>query len=551
MNLDQLKNLLKTGTKDELFRHIFRNDLSSFIAKTFSTIDTGNKYLHNWHIDLIAEYLTECYKGNIKRLIINIPPRSLKSISVSVAFPAWILGHNPSERVIVASYSELLSLKHSTDCRLVVTSPWYKNAFPEFAISAKQNEKQKFATTKNGYRFATSVGGTLTGEGGNILIVDDPHNPQQIMSEKYRTKTIEWFKNTFSSRLNDKKKGVIIIVMQRLHENDLTGYLLKNSDEWHHLNLPAIATKNENISIGNFSATRKKGELLHSKREGESEIERAKSELGSFAFSAQYQQNPVIKTGGMIKPQWFKRHNLVFSYNKTPQRVWGDISGYKEECHPALVAGSVSKNSCHPELDSGSKASQTTTTKNPPTPLGGGARGGGKSTTATFTSITLSFDTSIKVGAKNDPTVCSVWGEIENNYYLLEIYREWLEYPDLKKHATELVKTWKADTILIEDKASGQSLIQDLKREIKEPIIAIKVTKDKITRLASVSALIEAGRVFLPTEAQWLADFEQEVYLFPNGEHDDQVDSMSQFLYWIKTKPAEIIKENRWRLRRL
>ena len=151
-----------------------------------------------------------------------------------------------------------------------------------------------------------------------------------------------------------------------------------------------------------------------------------------------------------------------------------------------------------------------------------------------FSRIFLSFDTAIKAGLKNDPTVCSVWGELEDNLYLLMIYREWLEYPELKKKAIEWNLKWNPECILIEDKASGQSLIQDLKKEIKTPIIPIKVSKDKITRLASVSPLFEAGKIFLPTEADWLVDYENELFSFPFTEHDDQVDSTSQFLQWYK-----------------
>ena len=151
-----------------------------------------------------------------------------------------------------------------------------------------------------------------------------------------------------------------------------------------------------------------------------------------------------------------------------------------------------------------------------------------------FSRIFLSFDTAIKAGLKNDPTVCSVWGEFNDNLYLLMIYREWLEYPELKKKAIEWNLKWNPECILIEDKASGQSLIQDLKKEIKTPIIPIKVSKDKITRLASVSPLFEAGKIFLPTEADWLVDYENELFSFPFAEHDDQVDSTSQFLQWYK-----------------
>ena len=151
-----------------------------------------------------------------------------------------------------------------------------------------------------------------------------------------------------------------------------------------------------------------------------------------------------------------------------------------------------------------------------------------------FSRIFLSFDTAIKAGLKNDPTVCSVWGELNDNLYLLMVYREWLEYPELKKKAIEWNLKWNPECILIEDKASGQSLIQDLKKEIKTPIIPIKVSKDKITRLASVSPLFEAGKIFLPTEADWLVDYENELFSFPFAEHDDQVDSTSQFLQWYK-----------------
>lgn len=200
-----------------------------------------------------------------------------------------------------------------------------------------------------------------------------------------------------------------------------------------------------------------------------------------------------------------------------------------------------------------------------------------------FSAIVLSFDTAIKAGDKNDPTVCTIWGvrsaddggesgysggcndRDENGndgeygkcgYYLLDIYRDWLEYPQLKKCARNLIDKWRADAILIEDKASGQSLIQDLKQEGHLGVIAIKVKLDKITRFASVSAIIEGGGVFLPQNSSWLADYQHELVTFPNGAHDDQVDSTSQFLEWIKGKPdikslssAPQSKNNRWRMR--
>ncbi len=225
--------------------------LSNFIAKTFNIINPGTKFLPNWHIDLIAHQLEEAYKGNIKRLIINMPPRSLKSLCVSVAWPAWLLGHDPSNRIMVASYSQILSIKHSLDCRKVINSSWYKENYPDTILAKDHNLKSKFITNDGGFRFSTSVMGTATGEGGNFLIVDDPHSSLQASSNHLRNKAIEWFEQTFISRIDDKKKGVIVIVMQRLHEDDLTGYLTsKKNSNWHLLKIPAIATQKAIISIG-------------------------------------------------------------------------------------------------------------------------------------------------------------------------------------------------------------------------------------------------------------------------------------------------------------
>ncbi|MDR0571385.1 MAG: phage terminase large subunit [Rickettsiales bacterium] len=449
----------------QLQREIYSNSLSYFTQRCFYTINYGVKYQHNWHVDAITSALEEAYKGNIKKLIINMPPRYLKSICVSVSFPAWVLGKNPEKRIIVASYSEKLSLKHSLDTRSIVGSDFFKNIFRDCIISDGQNEKYKFVTTKNGFRFATSVGGTLTGEGGDILIVDDPHNPQQVLSKTYREKVLDWFCNTFSSRLNDKKKGVIIVVMQRLHNEDLSGYLLKKGG-WIHLNLQAINEEEKIINLGNFTRILKQGEILFEAREGLEELEQIKNDMGIYNFNAQYQQKPLTTGNGMIKREW------LLKYNK--------------------------------DID--------------------------------FCCIYLSFDTAIKTGNNNDPTVCTVWGKFENNFYLICVVRKWLEYPELKREALKLMSVYNPSAVLIEDKVSGQSLIQDLKRETTYNIIPIKVSKDKITRFASITPFFESGRIFILENSVWVYDYEYELLSFPHGEHDDQVDSTSQFLNWIREK---------------
>ncbi len=446
---------------------ILRKDLGCFIAKTFATVNPGSQYLNNWHIELIASKLEQVYRGKIRRLVINMPPRSLKSICVSVAWPAWILGNSPNARIMAASYSSTLSTKHSVDTRLVMLSDWYKSVFPSTIISQDQNEKNKFTTTERGFRFATSVGGTATGEGADFLIVDDPLNPVQAASNIMRQNVIEWFSQTFSTRLNNKKKGAIIVVMQRLHVDDLTGYLLKKRG-WEVLSLPAIFDKSTTYSYCNNTKTTNIGEYLHHEREGKEEIELAKIELGSYGFSAQYQQSPILVKGGMVEKEWLKRFNL-------------------------------------PE-------NEIINTQN---------------------NIYQSWDTAIKSGNGNDYSVCTTWQEKDNAYYLLDLYQEKLEYPALKRTVTSLAQKYQPKAILIEDKASGQSLIQDLRITNKLPLIAIMPNSDKITRFARITPLFEAGIIFLPNSAKWLVDFEAQLLSFPNYSHDDIVDSISQFLNWI------------------
>lgn len=285
---------------------VLREDFCGFIGKSFSVVSPHQPYLHNWHIALIAEHLEAVRRGEISRLIINMPPRALKSICVSVAWPAWLLGHDPTMRIMAASYSQRLATKHSLDCRMVMQSRWYQQLFPQVKLAKDQNEKDKFMTRQCGMRMATSVGGTATGDGGHILIADDPINPLQAQAEREREQANEWFDHTFSTRLDDKQRGAIVVVMQRLHETDVSGHLLAKGG-WEHLCLPAVAEQTQRWHIGGRGFTRKCGSLLHAKRENKTLIERAKRDLGSAQFAAQYQQNPLPAEGGMVKLEWFCR----------------------------------------------------------------------------------------------------------------------------------------------------------------------------------------------------------------------------------------------------
>ena len=209
----------------------------------------GQTTFRRWHVEAIAWQLERVRRGEIRRLIINMPPRSLKSIAASVAFPAFVLGHDPSRRIICVSYSGDLAKKHANDFRAVLESPWYRSAFPSTRIGPFKNSETEIELTARGFRLATSVGGTLTGRGGDIIIIDDPLKPDDALSETKRSAANQWFTNTLLSRLDDKRTGAIVVVMQRVHIDDLTGFLLGQSDEWDVLSLPAIADFDETIPL--------------------------------------------------------------------------------------------------------------------------------------------------------------------------------------------------------------------------------------------------------------------------------------------------------------
>ena len=305
---------------------LLRHDLCSFIMKTFGTVDGSRLYKHNWHIELLANYLEKAFRREIKRLIITLPPRSLKSICASVAFPAFALGHDPSLRIVCASYSADLSGKHARDCRTVMEAMWYRRLFPRTRINRKKNAEDEFETTAKGYRLSTSVGGTLTGRGGNIIIIDDAIKPHDALSETKRLGVNQWFDGTLYSRLDNKQDDVIILIMQRVHEDDLVAHVLEN-EGWTHLRLPAIADEHERFDLGDGRIfVRAPGEALHPDYESLETLEKIRNRLGSFFFNAQYQQTPVPVGGNMVRWEWFKNYDEVPAkdgYGEGPTRARG------------------------------------------------------------------------------------------------------------------------------------------------------------------------------------------------------------------------------------
>ena len=289
---------------------ILRNDFVSFLYRCFLWLNPGATFLPNWHIRAIAYQLDRVRRGEITRLIINLPPRYLKSITVSVVFAALLLGLEPQRRIIAISYGDELSAKHASDFRSVVNSPWYGRAFPKMRIA--RNTEGELITTQRGFRKATSVGGTLTGLGGDLIIIDDPQKPVDAQSDARRNSVNQWVTNTMMSRLDNKQTSAIIVVMQRVHLEDLSGFLSSSSDDWTVLSLPAIAEEDVSISIGpNEFHDRKLGDALHPAHESIETLRKLQQTLGPDIFAAQYQQSPVPAGGAMIKREWFRYYDEI------------------------------------------------------------------------------------------------------------------------------------------------------------------------------------------------------------------------------------------------
>ncbi len=328
----------------------------------------------------------------------------------------------------------------------------------------------ELVTSQGGSRYATSVGGTLTGRGADLIIVDDPLNANEIHSETARKRVIDWYGGALVSRLNDKQTGSIIAVMQRLHEDDLAGHLLRQGG-WNHLNMPAFALEEETIELGRGGThLRRSGDILHPERESREALEAIKAEVGSLLFSAQYQQQPVPVEGNLIRRSWFPAYDAL----------------------PAGPAG---------------------------------------------TRIVQSWDVAMMTSGRNDYSACSTWLVHKNDAYLVHVYRGRLEYPDLRRKVIGLVAEHRATTVLIEDAGPGMNLLQDLRATTPGGTtrpIGVKPEGSKVDRMAAQSAKIEAGHVYLPKSAAWLGEFLTELLSFPNGRHDDQVDSVSQFLRWLQ-----------------
>jgi predicted phage terminase large subunit-like protein len=455
-----------------------QHNLPSFVRQAWHVVEAATPYIHGWHVDAICEHLQAVTDGQIRNLVINMPPRHMKSLLVSVFWPCWEWTSFPARRWLFASYAQSLATRDSLKCRRLIQSPWYRECFGDcFSLTADQNQKTRFDNDKSGYRLATSVGGLGTGEGGDRIIVDDPHNVQEAESDAIRNRTLLWWDETMASRGNNPKTVAKVIVMQRVHEDDLSGHVLLQGG-YEHLCLPAEFDGRRHVTAIGWCDPRKTiGDLLCEKRFGNAELDELKLRLGSRAVAGQLQQRPSPAEGAIFKAHWFENRYRTLPKIVRVATFWDTALKAKEE----------------------------------------------NDETACLT---------LGVGADGNPYVLRAahgrWETPDVAKFLVE-QSVWWKSLYGAVYAGDYV----------EDKVSGTTLMQYVRRTNPDiALISVRVELDKAARAHGVTPLCEAGRVLFPeaevfpASRQWAADVITSLLTFPSAKHDDLTDVFVYAMKW-------------------
>lgn len=469
--------------------------LIEFMKQSWDIIEPSQEFKDNWHLHVIAEHLQAVTDGEIENLIINIPPGCMKSILVSVGWPAWEWTHNPGLRYLGASYGADLAIRDAQKTRDIITSDWYSRRWTDVQLKKGSDQKMKYELTAGGWRLSTSVGGRATGEHPDRKIVDDPHNAKQAESDAERNSALVWVDRTLSTR--GKSRGArTVYVMQRLHESDVTGHMLSSEYGYEHLCIPMEydgVRRKTSIAVHGYDPRTKLNELLWPEMFTPKMVTELKRELGEYGTAGQLQQKPAPEGGGILKVAHFQ--------------LWP-------------------KGKELPPLEY----------------------------------VLQSYDGAYTATTTNDPTACTVWGifQHEKRYCaaLLDAWSDHLTYPKLRKQA---VKDWNAtyagsktdplnkprrpDAVLVENKSSGISLIQDL-QQANVPVISWNPgNADKVARAHQSAPVLELDCLYLLESKElagqpvtWAKAFKDQCEKFPNAEHDDYVDTFSQAINYLKAQ---------------
>ncbi len=473
----------------DIYRSVLKRDLFAFTKLVFRTLYPERPFAENWHHRVIANRLMAVEKGSTKRLIINQPPRTAKSTFCSIAFPLWLLLNKPATEILCISYGDELGRGFAEDCRRFVENQRIQALFPGAWKSAGRNNEIR--TGKGGRRYTISAGGAITGQGADVIIIDDPLKASEA-GQKQMDNINAWYDANIYQRLNNKNTGAILLVQQRLHLEDLSGHLMSTSNEFDPLVLRSIAEGQERWDLG-FGKQHHRGigEALHPELESIKQLQNLRQRIGGPVFEAQYQQNPAASNQAILQEDWFGR---FFEFDMVP---------INRRERP-------------------------------------------------FEQIVQAWDTASTVRDNSDYSVGVTMGKKDGKFYVLGVFRDKLAFPDLLRKVKEIGeeieidgRAQKISNVLIEDANTGTALIQAL-REERFPVKEVKPNGDKITRLTSVSGIVESGLVSLPQDAVWIDAFLLELCRFPNTKHDDQVDAFAYALDELRQKSTWAYGNLKW-----
>jgi predicted phage terminase large subunit-like protein len=458
-------------------------DQQAFTEECFLQCSPGDEYLPNWHVDCIIEHLQAVEEGDIRNLIINMPPRSLKSVAISIAWPAWLLGKNPSEQIIVASYARNIGIELSRKCLKVMQSPIYKKAFPGTRL-AKETEEW-FTTQDMGHRFVATNGKSPTGFGANYLIMDDIINPAESLSDTIRVKTNDWMTGTLFPRANDMNKVKKVLVMQRLHTDDPTGHLLEK-EGWHHLSLPVEFKAKTMIEMRGVTWEKEAGEWLHPERINQDTMDMMATEgMTPYQIAGQFYQTPVPPDGSEFKPQWIQYHE---------NRSWRGMNGY------ILYDPANTKKK----------------------------RTGHDPDWSVFFVVALANDNNYYIA----DIVRDRMNPQERVQTLMKLHRKWnAKFGKPPKVAVEQYGMM-TDAFYIQEAQNQESY--------RFPLVKVGGTMKKEDRIRQLIPLFTHGRVYLPKSLPYVTlagervdlveEFIKEYDTFPLGRHDDIMDSFARIV---------------------
>lgn len=458
---------------NDLLAERARRRLHSFLRDfAWPVLYPGTKFIDNWHVGAICEHLEAVKMGQIKRLIINMPFRMLKSTIVSQAFPAWEWIDAPHIQYLTASYAKDVATRDAVDCRRIIESTAYQQAWGyKFRMTSDQNVKTRYENDKRGARTVTSTDGAATGFGGNRVIVDDPVSAKEANSPLALATSVEWWKGTASTRMNNPEDDALVLVHQRLNEKDLTGHILSEETGWEHLILPMRFERKyaKTTSLGFADPRKTEGELLFPKRLGEDTVADMEGRLGTYHTNAQLQQRPTSRGGSVLKSDWFPRYKVLPKIIR--RRIYGDTAQKTKERHDYSV---------------------------------------------------------LECWGLGDNGKIYLIDLLRGKWEAHELEKKVVDFWNKHKDYDELLSA-PLSKMLIEDKSSGTGLIQNIKKRGAIPVHGVSRSVDKLTRAYDGQPSMEAGLVCLPEEAPWMSVFCAEVDAFTKDDshdHDDQIDPM-------------------------